>query len=85
GEVRLRLRADAGCLAVDVEDAGPGVPTELRERVFEPFFTTRREGHGLGLAVVRQIARAHGGGVRVAEAAGGGARFTLLLPTEAPA
>jgi two-component system sensor histidine kinase FlrB len=60
------------------------VPESERERIFEPFYSTRPDGHGLGLAVVRQIARAHGARVEVGANEGGGARFSITLPV-APA
>ena len=68
-----------GCLFV-AEDRGAGLPPGEEENVFEPFFTRRREGTGLGLALVRQIASAHGGWVRAANREGGGARFELWIP-----
>jgi signal transduction histidine kinase len=61
--VALRSRAADGALLLEVADAGPGVPAHLRERVFEPFFTGRAGGTGLGLAVVRRLADASGGSV----------------------
>jgi signal transduction histidine kinase len=70
-----------------VMDTGSGVPGHLREKIFEPFFTTRADGHGLGLAVARQIAEAHGGRLTVANSesvgAGSGAVFLLRLPAHA--
>ena len=66
--------------AFQVEDSGAGIPEAARERLFEPFFTTRGEGSGLGLAIVRQVAEAHGGWVEWASRDGGGSRFTLFLP-----
>ncbi len=66
--------------AVAVADDGPGVPAELVDRIFNPFFTTKDSGTGLGLAIVHRIAEAHGGSVRVAERPGGGAVMTLNLP-----
>jgi signal transduction histidine kinase len=65
---------------VEVRDGGPGVPAELREKIFTPFFTTREKGTGLGLAFVREIVRDHGGDVTVDDAAGGGAVFRIDLP-----
>ena len=69
------------CLAV--EDRGPGVPEEHREKIFEPFFSTKAKGSGLGLAMVRRIAEAHGGTVAWEPAPGGrGSRFVVRLPAK---
>lgn len=62
-----------------VEDNGPGIPAAEREHVLEPFFTTKRDGTGLGLASVVACARFHGGTVRVDDSPLGGARFTVTL------
>lgn len=74
-------------ISLAVRDRGPGIPPEVQERMFNPFFTTRATGTGLGLAIVHRIADAHGGRVRVqnaragsAPAAPGGAVVELLLP-----
>lgn len=67
-------------LVVRVADDGDGVPDEMRERVFTPFFSTRPQGTGLGLAVVRRCAEAHGGRVSLAPKNGRGAVFELELP-----
>jgi PAS domain S-box-containing protein len=63
-----------------VEDAGPGIPEENLPRVFEPFFSRRKGGTGLGLPIVQRIVEAHGGTVTVANRAAGGAVFTVTLP-----
>lgn len=63
-----------------VTDTGAGIPEDARERLFEPFFTTRGEGSGLGLAIVRQVAEAHGGWVEWSPRNEGGSAFTLFLP-----
>ena len=72
---------DTGVL-IEVEDNGPGVAPELTEKIFEPFYTTRERGTGLGLAMVRKIAEHHAGGVTVESPPPGksrGTRFTLIL------
>jgi two-component system sensor histidine kinase FlrB len=66
--------------AFQVTDSGAGIPADARERLFEPFFTTRGEGSGLGLAIVRQVAEAHGGWVEWSPREVGGSTFTLFLP-----
>lgn len=67
-------------LVLAVRDHGPGVPAEIRDRMFNPFFTTRATGTGLGLAIVHRIVDAHGGHVQVDDAPGGGACVSLCLP-----
>ncbi|GAB4258941.1 MAG: ATP-binding protein [Deferrisomatales bacterium] len=66
--------------AVVVEDEGPGLPPDVRDRVFKPFFTTKEEGTGLGLAISQRIARAHGGDLTGENREDGGARFVLTVP-----
>lgn len=80
GEIRLHLRCQGSWLWITVSDQGPGVPAGDRLRVFDPFYTTRTDGTGLGLAVVRSVVAAHGGEVSVGDAEGGGAEFRLRLP-----
>lgn len=83
---RVELKADADGLRIVVEDDGPGLPEEQLEKVFEPFYrvesSRNREtgGVGLGLAIVCQIARTHGGDVTLSNRHGGGLRATLWLP-----
>ena len=82
GAVRVVLRIDADEVSLTVDDAGPGLALEIEAKVLEPFFTTRPEGTGLGLAFVRQVAELHGGRVEVHGRASalGGARFVLRFP-----
>jgi signal transduction histidine kinase len=66
-------------------DRGPGVPLDLRERIFEPFYrlpgaSEHEGGVGLGLSLVRSIVQRHGGSVRCEDREGGGAQFVVLLP-----
>ena len=83
GEIVVRTHAANGGVELAVADAGAGIAPELRARVFEPFFTTRPNGTGLGLAVARQIVEAHGGRIDVGDRPGGGACFTIRLPAVA--
>ncbi len=83
GRVVVRLAGGpAGGLRIEVEDEGAGVPESERGRLFETFYSTREHGVGLGLALVAQVAEAHGGQVWVEEADGGGARFVVTLGGE---
>ena len=69
------------CLRISVEDSGPGVPRELEGRIFDRFARGTQSGHGLGLAIARAYAQAHGGDL-VYDPRGGGARFELLIPQQ---
>jgi two-component system, NtrC family, nitrogen regulation sensor histidine kinase NtrY len=73
----LAYREPDGRIAISVADNGPGIPADQREKVFVPFFTTKRQGSGIGLTLVRQIAAAHGAGVDVSQTPGGGATVRL--------
>ena len=82
-EVLFAVQAGAGpFVAFRVADRGAGIAEELRERLFDPFYTTRPEGSGLGLAIVKQVADSHGGWVEVDSSPGEGSTFTLYLPRE---
>jgi two-component system sensor histidine kinase PilS (NtrC family) len=85
GVVAFRARREGAFVVIDVDDDGPGVPESARAQVFEPFFTTRPEGTGLGLATCQQLVRQNGGSLQVGEAPTGGARFTVRLPAAPPA
>jgi PAS domain S-box-containing protein len=75
----LEERAGRRWIRVDVADSGPGIPAEVLPRVFEPFFTTRASGTGLGLAVVKRVVDGHGGSIEVQTVEGRGTRFVVLL------
>jgi signal transduction histidine kinase len=81
GEVRITQKIENQALVILVEDGGPGVSDELRQRVWEPFFTTKQRGTGLGLAIVRKRMQEAGGTARLVHSLnGGGARFELRVP-----
>jgi signal transduction histidine kinase len=77
--ISTEVRAD-GPVAMHVDDTGPGIPEELRCQIFEPFFTSKPEGTGLGLPLAAHIVRDHGGELDFGAAPGGGTRFTIKLP-----
>jgi len=80
GTVRVGIEMEPGSLNVVVSDQGAGVPRGEESRIFEPFFTGRRDGTGLGLALALQIARAHEGSLSLEPGRGRGATFVLRLP-----
>jgi signal transduction histidine kinase len=83
GEVSLRAAVMDGELLISVEDNGPGIPGDLRERIWEPFFTTRQRGTGLGLAIVRKrVQEVRGSATLDPTCQGRGARFQLRVPIE---
>ncbi|MFI5362099.1 MAG: nitrogen regulation protein NR(II) [Elusimicrobiota bacterium] len=80
GRVEVSTEARLADVVVSVKDDGPGIPAENRERIFLPFFTTKTQGTGLGLAASRRIVRAHGGDIQVKSGPGRGSRFSVVLP-----
>ena len=80
GGVHIGVRNEAGTLRIDIEDHGEGMSEEARAKAFEPFFTTRPQGTGLGLPIVRRLVGAHGGSIGLESAADGGVNAIVLLP-----
>ncbi|HUS67087.1 MAG TPA: ATP-binding protein, partial [Kofleriaceae bacterium] len=80
--VQTRLSRPGRAIALVVEDSGPGIATDVRERIFTPYYTTKHAsgGTGLGLAIVHRIVTDHGGRIAVGESSLGGARFLVELP-----
>jgi signal transduction histidine kinase len=81
-EVTLRRKGSphAGVIVLEILDNGPGIPEHLRQKIFEPYFSTKARGMGLGMAVVRQIVEAHGGSIAVANREPHGTRLIVELP-----
>jgi signal transduction histidine kinase len=80
GELVVTAIRLPGAWAIEVADSGPGIPEKHRDRLCEPFFTTKGSGTGLGLAIVERIVEAHGGTLAIANCPTGGAAFTLSIP-----
>ena len=85
-EVTCRFEKNGGSASVAIGDRGAGLPAGGADRLFEPFYTTKKSGGtGLGLAISRDIVRRHGGEIRLAPRDGGGAEAIVTLPLAVPA
>jgi signal transduction histidine kinase len=80
--VRIRSRAGEGAVEVAVEDDGVGLSEEDLANVFNPFYSTKPDGMGMGLAISKTIVEAHGGRIGASRGAAGGSRFWFTLPVE---
>ena len=80
GAIDVTVTGDGSGIAVTIADHGPGIADDLRQRVFEPYFTTKADGTGLGLALVRQTLEAHRGTIALTPTPGGGATFGIVFP-----
>jgi len=80
GTIDVTVTGEGAGLAVTIADHGPGIPAELRQRVFEPYFTTKADGTGLGLALVRVTLESHRGTIAISDTPGGGATFAIVFP-----
>ncbi len=84
GRIEVRVEPLEGALLVRVADNGAGIPAERLAAIFDPYFTTKPEGSGLGLWIAQKIVIAHGGSLKAENAPGGGAVFTMRLPLKPP-
>ncbi len=85
GRVTVRTSANEDRIRIDITDTGVGMPPEVQQNIFLPFFTTKPDGTGLGLAVSRKIVEDHGGEMQVQSAVGIGTTFSIFLPRTNPA
>jgi PAS domain S-box-containing protein len=81
GRIRVSVTAGDSMCSVVVSDAGPGIPPEIREKMFTPFFTTKTRGSGLGLATAKRLIEAHHGRISIVCPPAGGTTVTVQLPT----
>jgi two-component system sensor kinase FixL len=82
GEVTITSRVREAQVEISISDTGPGMPPEVADNIFQPYFTTKEKGAGLGLAICRNIIEDHGGEIVAASAPGQGSTFTIRLPLE---
>ncbi len=82
GRIEVTLAAEPGAIRIEVRDNGPGIPEERLAAIFDPYFTTKPEGTGLGLWIAHKIVTAHGGKLQADNPPGRGARFAIRLPLE---
>jgi PAS domain S-box-containing protein len=80
GTIDINIGLDPGNIIISVIDDGPGIPEEIQDQIFEPYFTTKTRGSGLGLVTVRRVVEDHGGKVTVTSEPGHGSEFTLVIP-----
>jgi two-component system sensor kinase FixL len=82
GRIDVGIDATHQSCAISILDSGPGVPVEARDKIFTPFFTTKRRGTGLGLATAKRLVEAHGGTIAIECPHAGGTRVIVRLPTQ---
>ena len=83
GDIDVGIAAADGLCCIEVRDRGPGIPPDVRDRVFEPFFTTRTSGTGLGLAIVKRLIELQDGTITLADRPGGGTIARVTVPIAA--
>jgi signal transduction histidine kinase len=80
GEISIAIMKNPAGYTVSVQDNGPGIPAQLKEKIFDPFYSTKEGGTGLGLSISRKIVESYGGTLLLSDAETGGACFTVFLP-----
>jgi signal transduction histidine kinase len=82
GNIDIDLQAADGIVSVRLEDEGPGIPESVMGKIWDPFFTTKEQGTGLGLGIVKNIIESHGGSIQIQNRQTHGARVTVELPVQ---
>ena len=80
GEIKIKITLQDKYLLISIRDTGPGIPEEVRTRMFLPYFSTKRKGTGLGLAIVARMLEEHGGKIEVDKEYDQGASVIIYLP-----
>jgi signal transduction histidine kinase len=82
GTIDVGISADDHIVTVNFDDQGQGIDDQVLEKIWDPFFTTKEMGTGLGLGIVKNIIESHGGSIQILNREQGGARVTVELPVE---
>ncbi len=82
GVICIRINTVGKTVLTEVEDEGQGIPEDLEEKIWNPFFTTKEKGTGLGLGIVKNIIESHNGTIRITNKLSGGARVAINLPAK---
>ncbi len=82
GTLSVRAKPSNGGIQIEVEDTGQGIPPEQVDKIFDLFFSTKEEGTGVGLAIVKQVIEGHGGQINVDSTPGQGTKFSIVLPVQ---
>ncbi|MCD6320607.1 MAG: histidine kinase, partial [Candidatus Desulfofervidaceae bacterium] len=80
GKINVVSEKENGYVRIEIEDTGPGIPPEKLKEIFNPFFTTKRKGTGLGLTISYRIIKDHGGDIKIESTVGRGTKCIILLP-----
>ena len=80
GDIQIRTSLEDKMAVIHYSDTGNGIPDEIREKIFEPYFSTKKSGMGLGLAIVKRIIEEHGGSMSIESIEGKGTTFEIELP-----
>jgi signal transduction histidine kinase len=82
GPIAVSIRSNGKIVTIAFEDEGQGIAEEILEKIWDPFFTTKEMGTGLGLGMVKNIIESHGGNIQIGNRTEGGTRVTVELPVE---
>lgn len=80
GKLTVSARLSGNHIIIEIEDTGPGIPPEIQDKMFELFYSTKEEGTGVGLTIVKQVIKKHGGKVKVKSRIDEGTKFIIFLP-----
>ena len=84
GMIEVAIRSNSEVLTINFDDEGQGIADEILEKIWDPFFTTKEMGTGLGLGMVKNIIESHGGNIKINSRTRGGTRVTVELPVKNP-